>query len=288
MLSKSETKYLKNKHKGGRNNQKGNQYESFYAVHNIVTLLNQYAAQLDDVALQAQLELCFVDDLLIYYPHQNVYHQIKDVKALTWNTGTSQPVSYDFKKQVSLCKSRKENFHLKLVFSNIDCNLENKPCGVKKYTTVEYFPAYETLNAMVFNDTVFCSQLAALLHSGYQSPIDKLSDFANIILGFWDSGINSHPVTLHKIEDYLKRNVADYISNPSIVLPTECKSIFDEIPSTRYFLQGNTLCFEYNGHIISFMWSDELAAKIIEKHPMSVLDILNIENDNYEKLSKHQ
>jgi hypothetical protein bacD2_24866 len=64
-ISPQEKKYLKNKHKGGNNNSKGNIYESFYTTYCIALFMNSHITQLDSVHFTSQLEECFVDDLLI-------------------------------------------------------------------------------------------------------------------------------------------------------------------------------------------------------------------------------
>ena len=86
-ISPPERKYLKNKHKGGNNNSKGNIYESFYTTYCIALFMNSHITQLDSVHFTSQLEECFVDDLLIEESNtaHRIYHQIKDVlkKVLT-------------------------------------------------------------------------------------------------------------------------------------------------------------------------------------------------------------
>ena len=44
-ITQKEKKYLKNKHKGGKNNSKGAIYESYYATYQIVSFMNQYITQ---------------------------------------------------------------------------------------------------------------------------------------------------------------------------------------------------------------------------------------------------
>ena len=41
-ISPQEKKYLKNKHKGGNNNSKGNIYESFYTTYCIALFMNSH------------------------------------------------------------------------------------------------------------------------------------------------------------------------------------------------------------------------------------------------------
>lgn len=115
-ITAEERTYLKNKHKGGKNNSKGVNYENFYATYKIALIIDRYIKQLDNVRLTSQLENCFVDDLLIVEPDAHrTYHQLKDVKDLTWNT---KKLRYDFKRQKDISSEVDENFELKLVHSN--------------------------------------------------------------------------------------------------------------------------------------------------------------------------
>mgnify|MGYP001513211161 len=99
-ITQKEKKYLKNKHKGGKNNSKGAIYESYYATYQIVSFMNQYITQLSNVHLTTQLHDAFVDDLFIEEPNAHkTYHQLKDVKDLTWETSK---LKYDFKRQTEI------------------------------------------------------------------------------------------------------------------------------------------------------------------------------------------
>ena len=46
--------YLKNKHQGGENNQKGSLFEDFYAVYQIVSYIAKYKSSFDSVEFQTQ------------------------------------------------------------------------------------------------------------------------------------------------------------------------------------------------------------------------------------------
>ena len=126
-ITEAERKYLKNKHKGGKNNAKGNRYENFYAVFQIASLMNSQFERLDNVYLTSQLSETFVDDLLIEKDNSiRTYHQIKDVKKLTWK---NKELRNDFKRQKDISKEREEQFNLKLVYSNIDFS-ESSPAAL--------------------------------------------------------------------------------------------------------------------------------------------------------------
>lgn len=139
-ISPQEKKYLKNKHKGGNNNSKGNIYESFYTTYCIALFMNSHITQLDSVHFTSQLEECFVDDLLIEESNtaHRIYHQIKDVKNLSWQTKRLQ---YDFERQMDISSEMGENFELKLVHSNSSTMVTPIPEEIVPSTSVSFFPA---------------------------------------------------------------------------------------------------------------------------------------------------
>ena len=82
--------YLKNKHQGGENNQKGGLFEDFYAVYQIVSCIAKYKSSFDRVEFQTQLEDTFVDDMLIAHPElrpvlESLNHTITDQEMAKMN-----------------------------------------------------------------------------------------------------------------------------------------------------------------------------------------------------------
>lgn len=137
-ISPQEKKYLKNKHKGGNNNSKGNIYESFYTIYCIALFMNSHITQLDSVYFTSQLEECFVDDLLIEESNtaHRIYHQIKDVKNLSWQT---KQLKHDFERQMDISSEMGENFELKLVHSNSPTMVTPIPEEIVSSTSVSFF-----------------------------------------------------------------------------------------------------------------------------------------------------
>lgn len=46
-ITTQERKYLKNKHKGGKNNNKGATYENYYATYLIASFTHKYMTQME-------------------------------------------------------------------------------------------------------------------------------------------------------------------------------------------------------------------------------------------------
>ena len=74
-----DKEYLTRKHRGGENSKKGNMFEAYFSVYQILLLMSEGKL---DATLFSQVENAYVDDLLILQDDSSVYHQIKDVKSL--------------------------------------------------------------------------------------------------------------------------------------------------------------------------------------------------------------
>ena len=96
-----DKEYLTRKHRGGENSKKGNMFEAYFSVYQILLLMSEGKL---DATLFSQVENAYVDDLLILQDDSSVYHQIKDVKSLSWgNIETKNTLAYDFYHQAELC-----------------------------------------------------------------------------------------------------------------------------------------------------------------------------------------
>lgn len=242
-----------------------------------MNLLCQYETNLGGVSLQSQISLCFVDDLKIAYPDKNVYHQIKDVKDLTWKSGSSLPLWFDFLAQIVLCKLKKESFHLKLVHSNTNANLNKIPKGAKKHTTVEYFPVQPSMNSLVNSDTAFQDELKLLLYNGASLPVDVLSDLASSLLGIWVGADSSKSVSLQSIDSGISRFFPGYRSTVTTTMTPEFRSIIERMVGADYSVQGDTLFIKYNNASISFPWGEDIQNKIVQSNPSSPLDLFKMD-----------
>lgn len=276
MLSETDKTYLTNKHTGGLSNQKGNTYECYYAVQQIADLLCAYATDLDAVSLQTQVPMTFVDDLLINYPDKKVYHQIKDVKKLSWNSGSSKPLHYDFRRQVQLSREKKEVFHLKLVHSHKDDNLTPLPWGIRRCTTVELFPAYTSLNSLLISDTSFQISLRNLIYNGSMVSLDQLYTLAIHLLGCWNGIDTNRAQTLKAVDDCLSKGVMGYRSTITTTISPEFCEIIKKMGGTDYTVCGGLFSFKYNDKNISFPWDEDIQQRIINSNPTSPVELLNI------------
>ncbi len=279
MRSDEDCKYLTNKHKGGIANAKGNLYEDYYVVFQIVSCLARYKNQMDCVSFQSQLENTFVDDLLIAHPSKNVYHQIKNTKSIRWNTvALSRTIASDFEKQIEDCIERDEDFALKLIYSAINSDVKDTiPTSIKKYTSAEFFPYKDDLNALLLISKDFQSVLMQISARGELTTMDELSNLATIFLGVWRKNGNGKRMSLSDIvkqaEALKDFNLAVF---PDSQINEKCRVILDSIEKLEYHIRGRKIYWKIGTLNGSCPWDEDLEARIIEEKPSTKIDLLKL------------
>ncbi len=278
MRSEEDKKYLLNKHKGGLANAKGSLYEDYYTVFQIVRCLAQYKSELDSVSFQSQLEDTFVDDLLIAHPKENVYHQLKNTKTISWSTTSSgRTVCSDFENQIEDCRARNEQFALKLVYSSIDSNVKDTmPVSIKDFSSTEYFPYQDDLNGLLFISGDFQDALKTISARGDLSTMDELSNLARTFLGVWKGfGIHGR-VSLSQIVRQATEEVKDFnlAVFPDDVISESCKNVLDAIEGLEYHIRGRKIYWKFGNFTGSDLWSGELEKRITVEKPLSKKELL--------------
>lgn len=275
-ITKAERKYLKNKNRGGKNNTKGNRYENYYAVFQIALLLNSHHERLDYVYLATQLSDTFVDDLLIGVENSNkTYHQIKDVKNLSWNTDN---LKYDFERQKDICLEKEETFNLKLVHSNPVAHqkLVEIPKEFSDCTNVEFFPAYSELGQLYWNYSPFKDAIAEIVAEGRDDD-SVLYGVASSILGVWNSVDSEKTISLKQIRESINNiNPYDPLKKyPTVELPDSCKKILGDIGVT-FHANGQMLYWKY-GHLGGKkVWTKEIEQNLLNNVPTKIEELLSI------------
>lgn len=275
-VTKAERKYLKNKHRGGKSNAKGNRYENYYAVFQIALLLKSYHERLDDVCLATQLSDTFVDDLLIDIENSiKTYHQIKDVNKLTWDTGR---LIYDFHRQKETCLENKETFSLKLVHSNQDNQrkLVEIPKEFSDSTKVEFFPAHNELGQLLWNYPPFKDAIAEIVADGNNND-DVLYGVAGSILGAWESVNADNLISLKQIrENISKINPYDALKiYPTVELPENCKKILGDI-GVAFRTNGQILYWEYGNLSGKIEWTKGIEQNLLNNIPTNIEELISI------------
>lgn len=272
-------KYLNNKHQGGDNNQKGALFEDFYAVYQIVSCIDSYKSSLDSVKFQTQLEDTFVDDMLIVLPEQNIYHQLKNTKVLSWGKVDKQgDIAYDFVHQVEDCEDRNEKFVLKLVYSLKDSKVgEQIPEEIKNQTLTEYFDYAPDLNRLVMISTPFKHVLKAITPNGKDVSTDDLVNIASVFLGVWKGGNSKNGILLndiiHRAKNFRYVNLGIF---PDEDISKECKQVLDAIEGFEYHVSGRMLYWNIGCMSGSCPWPDDMENEIIRQHPMDKWKLISM------------
>lgn len=139
-------KYLQDKNRGGISGEKGNTYENFYAIYQIVLLAQEVIETNREINFSSQI-FVFVDDLIIdrkgNTPFQ--HYQLKNSTSVSWGSGLKS-ISDDFSKQQALNQSVSRDSDLHLVVSNLELRdklNDSLPEAIKSFSQVLYFP-YES------------------------------------------------------------------------------------------------------------------------------------------------
>ena len=271
--------YLKNKHQGGENNQKGGLFEDFYAVYQVALCIDKYKSSFDSVKLQTQLEDAFVDDMLITLPEQNIYHQLKNTQSLSWGKVDKQgDIAFDFEHQIEDCEARNEKFALKLVYSLKDSKVgEQIPEEIKNQTSTEYFDFAADLNSLVMISAPLKSALRVITPNGENAPTDALVNIASVFLGVWKGCDSKNGISLgeiiHRAEAFKYVNLNIY---PNVEMSEKCKQVLDNIEGFRYHISGKMFYWSIGLMNGSCPWPDEIETEIIRQHPTDKWELMSM------------
>lgn len=199
-MDDSEKVYLANKHRGGENNRMGNLYEDYYAVFSI---LREMSEEHGDTTIAAQVEGAYVDDLLIVYGDNKIYHQLKNNANLSWGNMSHGNLKYDFLMQARFSESCSEKYFLKLVVTNNFDHLERSlPDDLKKVASVEFYPMLADFNQYAYYPAFADVAVKALGCSPFE--IDKVENVATVLLGLWVGG-QCHGLNVYEIWNKMKQ-----------------------------------------------------------------------------------
>lgn len=243
--------YVKKKTTGGAAGQKGSRYEDRLAILKIgqaaETAFSRNGAfsESRNVSFQSQAP-CFVDDILIFHRHSRTAHhfQAKNAVSVSWSKGPKSLAS-DFRNQLILGKSRCFTTKLYLVVSGkkLAQNLNAAiPKDLKKYASVEYFPADVRLLTLL-NYKPMREALTALL--GPQPTDDHLVSMGRLLMGAWSEAGNA--ITLKKLMEELHRSNAPLVRplKPVINLDPRLRAVLNCIPHFRYAVEKGYFVWNY-------------------------------------------
>ncbi len=250
MLTTEDRSYLNNKHRGGANNFKGDCYENYYSVYKIALLLKHFPLN-DITKISAQVADSFVDDICISHKQGQVeFYQIKNVKSLTWQSGSSHTIEYDFCKQKEKMLDEKTPFTLFLVYSDRQSDITKIPDCITDCTKTDFFPYFPSMNRLLFESTSFRNAISEISASQDLS-IDILEKLSIILLGLW-SALEKDDVSLNELVTKLRafNSVGhNFIFDLVLQISNFAKDIYDRIPFFSYMTIGSTFYWSYK-HIM--------------------------------------
>lgn len=246
-LTKKAAIYLDKKLLGGAINEKGNKYESYFTVHQIVTNANLFPNSTSTIFISSQ-ENSFVDDLLVDNSSFRYLYQLKTSKKLSWSLARiMKTINFDFsiQRRIEIFYKRKFELGLVVSYSTLEANLKKSlPKHLSSCTKIIYFPYHDSLPKQIINDSAFRLELEKL--SGLTTPTtDKLESLAACILGFWSS-TNKKKISLKSILSKVESLGYSFIK-PRVIhkLSPATLTILDKIPDFKYIEANGYLTWKY-------------------------------------------
>lgn len=280
--------YLKNKHRGGRNNQQGSDYESNFAILKLSGLCYQALTSKQDMHIDTQV-LAFVDDLVITNRTLNSSdsYQIKDSKRITWDGG-EHSIERDFKCHFELNKCKGiENINTFLTVSNKnqhDRLSRTIPQSIADHTECVLFEN-EPLNVQLAKESDIKQSLTKICS---YAGIDKLTHLHTVMKGVWEN--NKGECT--SVFDFIKKihEVAPYnflrSFEDNIVINSRFTKVLDQIDGLSYKVLENQLIYSYScdkdAYCLDGIFQidspgfDIATETIIRQNPSTFIDLLRL------------
>ena len=242
--------YIKNKNRGGTNNNKGKEYEDFFAIYKLSEIAKQIVEEGIDAKFFSQLKT-FVDDLVIDFPKLRIHYQLKNKeKGISWgNSDTLKSIAYDFYSQYRINETIElEETQLCLVTNNKTQQIhlsKTIPSEIKNYTSVFYFYYSKNINEIIEAMPDFKESISYL--SAFDKPEpDKIECVATVLLGAWYS-IDTSEVSVSELLHKAQTTQPSYIRlfSSDIELDLGMRSILDRIPRFQYNVSKGFLHWDY-------------------------------------------
>lgn len=277
----AKIKYLKRKHTGGVVNAKGNTYEEKYLVAQILCRMGESPTTSNDAVFYPQVNNRAVDDLVIQEANMHLtYHQLKEAQKLSWTDGgKTNTILDDFKDQEAMSNTLGEDYELKIVASNPECEiLSNAVPTDLKHTSIEHFPN-STYYELAQQNHYYVEGLNKILPE--EATLDQRINVCKIIVGH--IGIEErNPIRLldvrNSLIDYKEIfTVAKITSESSPYLP-ECLMSISEgnIKQAKYTVLDKRMDIEMqlvNGAKLTYSCelTQEIEEKLLSNHHQSPL-----------------
>lgn len=248
-LGATALSYLKNKHKGGKNNQKGTTYEDNFAVLKLAEYIHSSFSNPKKVQINSQV-YAFVDDFLIEIPSikTKLNYQLKNAKVISWHSG-KHPLEADFYYQYKLDSALGiSSSRTILIVSNKelkDSLINSAPTQIKNHTDCELF---EPINSKYL--TCPNKQLESAISKicKYSTP-DKIRTLYTILMGVWVTN-KDKPNTVKGLENEVRSIQLNCLYDPEINnknnhLDPDLDIILSNINGLSYSVINGSLSYEY-------------------------------------------
>ncbi len=280
--------YLKNKHKGGKNNEKGSGYESNFAIFQLSNLFCQVLTLKNDIHISTQT-LTFVDDLVVINRNLNSSHsyQLKNTKSITWDRG-KHPIEIDFKYHHQLDKDKgieDSNTILTVSCPELYDSLNQCiPNSIASHTTCMLFEN-EPLNVSLAKESDLKKSLVRICS---HSEPDKLTQLHTIMKGVWENqkgqytSVSDFIANIRKITPHFLRSFRG-----NFMIDSRLSGIFDNLEGFSYEIFENQLNYSYSCDKSGFSFDGffeidstdfkSRAEVIIKENPSTFVELLGLE-----------
>jgi hypothetical protein len=282
-LSKEVVKYLSSKLRGGDSNERGNRYESHFALYNILCLLSCDREERSKYLVTSQCR-SFVDDLLIT-KNGKEYYQLKSGKKVNWGINLIGNIHFDFHQQKRIEKKHKSKFSLSLVVSSNELKKsldKNIPKVISDVTSVVFFPYYESVSRQIKENNNFKEKLESLIALDNPSD-DKLEALASVVLGYWES-TEKKDVLIEsiylKIENY---NCSFLKSSSTTNIDENVETILRSINGFLFKNENGNFVWSYNGKD-SGVFGNKIGSEEFKSFEENVLKMNPVNFDNLEMI----
>lgn len=251
--------YLQHKAQGGRNFEKGDRYETRFAVKKIAEKLTHYLTRSTSFKAVAQFEGSFVDDLVIEDSTAIEHFQLKNTQSQYWGSGKKGSLLFDFFHENVRLQSRGKPFKLSLVVSD-ETSAERldlkRPIDLPAETKVAHYPDVNLFQLIKQNH--LRSELAGLSRK-VDARDDDLMYLARALMARWcdrDGECSAEDLLDNTVRRFMR---SLHKGNPEDILVPEVKQILNGIPGFKYTVSRGFLQYHYKGtsQVLAFDVFDE-------------------------------
>ena len=248
LFGKDVLKYLKNKNRGGANNQKGNTYENVFTVYQIA-LQAKKVLETHQKVLVASQTLAFVDDLILDHTEEDFrqHHQLKNSPTVYWGTG-NKSIADDFNKQHKINQELGIKSEIKLVLSSPELYVKlsvSIPDYIQSFTQVCHFYYETSLRILLLKESGLVEAIKYLCYTE-NPPKDKIEYVLKALLGAWEGCDKSNTSILEILKE--AKNVSpSYIRcfTDNAQIDPQVELILAGIEGLKYINSRGFLILEY-------------------------------------------